>query len=637
MKRHNSVGALLLSTLLVALTACSGAAIEPTRIAAALEWAHASEATGAATLETSHNLPVTPSTVSVEFDSDDLVSGEAGSDVSYIRLEGSIITFVGSGATVNDSVVTITSAGMYSISGILDDGQIVVNTEDKETVGLILNGVDITCSTSAPIHVMNADKTVITLADGTENTVIDGVAYILEDATSDEPNAAVFSKDDLTIKGNGSLTVNANYNNGIASKYDLKITGGRITVTAANDGIKGKDSVAIKDGIIIVNAGGDGIQSHNEVDPEKGFISIEGGTLNITAELDGIQAETNLFISGGQITISSGGGSVGSAGQSSRRGWGMWSYTNDNSEAQSTKGLKAGVDVTISGGTFHIDSLDDSIHSNDSLTIGGGEFVLSSGDDAMHSDSTLVINGGAIEIISSYEGIESATITINDGTIRIVASDDGINASSGTGGLMTGGRPGQPNMGTAGNNRLNVHGGYVVVDANGDGLDINGPINMSGGVLIINGPTANDNGALDYTGVCEITGGYLVAVGSAGMAQAPSTSSTQHSLVVALAQSANTMVHIETQDGDAVLTFAPTKTYQLVVFSSPELENGTTYVVYTGGRSTGTVTDGLYTGGTYTGGNQITSLTMSSMITVGGAFGGGGFTGGFGRTGRQRP
>jgi hypothetical protein len=580
------IALLLLTTLIFTLIACSGDAVEST----------------------------------------DIVS-----TMSYIKLEGDSITFEGSGATVNGNIVTITSAGMYSISGTLNDGQIIVDTVDEETVGLVLNGADITCSTSAPIYVINAKETVITLTDGTENYVTDGASYIFEDA-EDEPNAAVFSKDDLTINGNGSLTVNANYNNGIASKDNLEITSGSITVNAVNDGIKGRDSIAVEDGMITVNAGGDGMQSNNDEDAEKGCISIEGGTFNITAGMDGIQAETSLLVSGGEITITSGGGNV----NTSTSGGGVWGGRgmegNPNKPTESAKGLKAGVDITITAGTIDINSADDSIHSNNRITINGGDILAASGDDGIHADSALVINGGEITIPQSYEGLESAVITLNGGTIHLVASDDGINAASGSDGTAVNAQP-MPGQGPgnfeSGDNYLCVNGGYIVVDAVGDGFDINGPINMTGGVVIVNGPTANNNGALDYSGAFQITGGFLVAAGSSGMAQAPSTSSTQYSVMYTFEspQAAGTMVHIETKDGEEILTFVPTKEYQSVVLSSPELENGSTYIVYSGGSSTGTVTDGLYSGGSYTAGTQVTSLTISSMVTGAGSYGGG-FPGG---------
>jgi hypothetical protein len=529
------------------------------------------------------------STIFVEYDTEDLDSSSTGSDMSYIILDGDSITLDGTGAAVQGNVITITSAGSYSVSGTLNDGQIRVNTEDSAMVKLVLNGADITCLTSAPIYVVNADKTVVTLAEGTENYIIDGNSYIFEDAASDDPNAAIFSKDDLTINGGGSLTVKANYNNGIASKDDLKITGGSITVNAVNDGIKGRDCIGIKGGTITVRAGGDGMQSNNDEDPEKGFVFIEGGTFNILAGEDGIQAETGILITGGDFTIVTGGGSTAST-------------------ADTAKGIKASVNVTIEDGTINIDSADDSVHSNGSITINGGLLTLASADDAIHADSTIEINGGDINIARCYEGIDSADITINDGEIRLVSSDDGINAVSDDGASPMMGPPGRE----AGNNPLYINGGYIVIDALGDGLDVNGPVYMTSGSVIINGPVRNDNGALDYAGVFQVTGGFLVAVGSAGMAEIPSQSSTQSSMGLRYSspQAAGTMVHIESEDGEDVLTFVPTKVYQSVVLCSSQLTKGATYIVYSGGSSTGTVTDGLYTGGTYVPGTELGSVTL---------------------------
>ena len=600
--------------LVFTLTACVGDTAEP----AATQSSALGQGSGtAAGVEETPEATARP--ISVQYDNDDLDSSAGGADMATITLEGGSIAVHGGGATVNDATVTITSAGTYSISGTLDDGQIIVDTEDEEAVVLVLNGVDVTCATSAPVYVLNADKTVITLAAGTENRVTDGEVYVYEDAESDEPNAAIFSKDDLTINGSGSLTVHANYDHGIVSKDDLKITGGNISVYAVGDGIKGKDSIAVRDGTITIDAGGDGMQSYNEEDVDKGYVAIEGGSLAITAVLDGVQAESSLLVAGGTITISSGGGSIN--GEEHRDGWGGEGGTSGDGDGVSAKGLKAGADLTIQGGTIAIDASDDALHSNGSLAISGGDLLLASGDDGIHSDATLEISGGDVSITESYEGLESSTITLSDGTIRIVASDDGINAVGSDDGSAMGGPGGRNGFEAVGDNHLYVNGGYIAVDALGDGLDVNGPIDMTGGVVIVNGPTSNGNGALDYAGAFNITGGFLVAVGSAGMAQVPSQSSTQYSIAHAFPslQAAGTIFHVEAEGGEDILTFAPTKAYQSVVFSSPELENGATYVIYSGGSATGTAVDGLYSGGTYAAGVQVTSLTISSIVTGAGA------------------
>ena len=283
------------------------------------------------------------------------------------------------GVSIDDQVITIEAAGTYTFRGDLADGHIVVEVGDDDEVTLVLDGVDIECSNFSAIYVANA--------------------------------------------GGGSLTVTANYDNGIQSKDDLLIDDVDITVTSANDGLKGRDSITTRDADISVEAGGDGIQASNDEDATKGVVVIESGTLDIEADGDGIQAETNLIISGGGSTHSAG--------------------------STSTKGLKATSLLTISGGTIEIDSADDAIHSNDELVIDGGEIVISSGDDGIHADTSLEINDGDITINNSYEGIESVEISLNGGNIYVVASDDGVNGAGGSDGSAFADRHGQGTFTTA--------------------------------------------------------------------------------------------------------------------------------------------------------------------------------------------
>jgi hypothetical protein len=510
---------------------------------------------------------------------------------------------------VKGTTVTITSPGTYVVTGSLDDGRIRIASDKGGTVRLVLKGADITCSTSSPIYVTNSDKTIITLADGTENRVTDGASYQLENSPSDEPNAAIFSKDDLTFNGSGSLTVKANYKDGISTKNDLKITGGNITIDAVNDAIKGKDSIGVKAGTIAVTAGGDGLQASNDTDVQKGFISIEGGTFTIDSGGDALQAQTTLAVSGGEFTISTGGGAAGASAAAT---------------STSAKGLKAIGGVFVTGGTFTIDSSDDSIHSNGTVKITAGTISIASGDDAIHADATLEIDGGEISIAQSYEGLESAVMTINDGTIHVKSSDDGINVAGGVDGSSVNGRAGQNQFAANMNNQLFVNGGYLSIDAGGDGIDCNGPIYMTGGAIICNGPTDNGNGALDYDGEFKVTGGYVIAVGSSGMAEVASDTSSVNSIMVNFdsVQQSGTLVHVESQDGEGILTVAPLKQFQSVVLTSSAIKQGETYKVYLGGTSTGTVIDSLYSGGTYSPGAEYVSLSIEGVVTTSGATGG---------------
>ncbi|MEG2018668.1 MAG: carbohydrate-binding domain-containing protein [Clostridium sp.] len=246
----------------------------------------------------------------VTYDNEDYYSDWKNESPNYIQLNGTDATITGSGAEVKDGKITIKSTGVYVVSGKLDNGQILVDVADKGTVKLVLNGAEINSSDNAPIYVMNAGKAIISLEEGTENIVSDGEKYVLTDGSGDEPSAAIFSKDNLIINGKGKLTVHGNYNDGIASKDDLKIIGGNIEIHSVDDGLIGKDMVAVKDGNITIEAGGDGVKTTNDTEASKGFIAIEAGTFNIKASKDGMQGESYVLVAGGSINIESGGGSV---------------------------------------------------------------------------------------------------------------------------------------------------------------------------------------------------------------------------------------------------------------------------------------------------------------------------------------
>lgn len=531
-------------------------------------------------------------------------------EATSITLNGTVITADGSGVTIAGSTATITTAGTYTLSGRLSDGQIIVNTEDEATIKLVLDGVDIHSSSSAPLYIAKAAETVINLADNSVNTLSDGTAYVFASADEDEPNAALFSKGDLTIYGNGSLTVTGNYNNGIASKDGLIIASGNITVNAVDDGIRGKDYLVVKDGTMTVTAQGDGLKSDNEEDTTKGYITIENGTLQITSGGDAIQAQTDILISGGNFVLTAGGSSNGVI-----------------AADVSAKGIKAATNVNIDNGTFTVNTADDALHSNANLVINGGTFNLATGDDGIHADATLTINDGVIQIAESYEGIESAVITINGGEIDLVAGDDGLNVAGGNdgSGMMAGpgrggrqgGNPGGDSFAAATNQLLTINGGTVKVNAAGDGIDVNGSITMTNGLVIVNGPTEQMNGALDYDGSFNISGGFLITAGSAGMAQAPDSSSSQYSLLLNFNSTlpAGTLIHIQSSDGKNVLTFAPDKSFQSVTFSSAILRSGETYEVYYGGSSNGSADAGLYQDGAYISGTLYTSFTISGIVT----------------------
>jgi hypothetical protein len=535
---------------------------------------------------------------------------------TLIQLNGNSITVNGTGATVDGTIVTISAAGTYTISGTLNDGRIIVDTADELLVILNLNGIDISSSVNSPLSIMNAPEgTEIVLVENTRNYITDSSTYVFENPEEDEPNAALFSKDDMDIIGEGTLIVDANYNDGIACKDDMNIKDCTITVTSVDDGIRGKNSLEIKSGAhITVDSAGDCLKSD---DAEDGLIEIKKCTLDLTSSgADGMEAEIEVTITHEEsyVNVTAGGGS----------------NVRPNAEV-STKGIKGVQNILIENGIINVDSSDDAIHSNDTITITGGSLDLATGDDAVHADLILDVNGGIIDISQSYEGLESEVLTINNGDIHLNADDDGLNAAGAEG--MGGGGMFEP-----GEYYLNINGGYIAVNitdvtaqgsTGGDGFDSNGYINMTNGTVVVHGSSNNVDSALDYNGSFTMSGGFFIGSGTSSMAMAPGgNTSSQNALLYNFTTQQNTLVNIQSSNGSSILTFAPNKQYSSIAFSSPDLVTGTTYDIYFGGSSTGTVKDGLYQGGTYTPGSLSTSFTVSSNVTTIGS--GGGFPGGGG-------
>ncbi len=500
------------------------------------------------------------------------------------------------------STVTITGEGTYLLSGSLEDGMIIVDVEKTEKVQLVLQSAAIHSSDSAAVYVRSADKVFITLADGTSNVLSNGGAYTAID--DNNIDAVVFSKDDLSLNGSGSLTIEAAAGHGIVSKNDLVIADGRFTVSAAAHGICGKDSVRIAGGSLAVVSGKDGIHADNSEDTSAGFVYIADGTLQIAAQGDGISASGELRIDGGNFTITAGGGSANApahAGQDFFGGFGRQQETASSeadSDSVSTKGLKSSGNLIVSGGSFTIDSADDALHSDASLAVNGGSLFLSSGDDGIHADGCASVSEGAIRISTSYEGIEGRVVEISGGDITVYASDDGLNAaggSSGTGSAADGGfgggrgfggfGGGDPFQAEAGTSLL-ISGGRLYINA-GDGIDSNGTLTVTGGEVYVDGSEDSGNGALDSSGEAVITGGTVVAAGSSGMAETFGASSTQGSILLNTAErhAAGTKIELLDASGSVLLEYTPSKSFNSVVISCAGIQKGETYSVRIGSET----------------------------------------------------
>ncbi len=542
-----------------------------------------------------------------------------------IKFSESAAEVTGGAVDISGTAVTITRPGIYSVSGSCSNGKIIVSAAKGNEVTLILNGVDLKSTSGSVIECTSGKLLTLYLADGTVNTLSDSANYSFSNGET-EPDGAVYSKSDMVIAGSGSLTVNGQYKDGIKCKDTLSVNCGKLTVNAADDGIVGKDCVVIDNGSFIVNAGGDGIKSTNSEDTSLGYITINGGEFNIASEADGIQAETALSVKGGTFKIVSGGTAADAAISASagsmfdrdhRFGWGSTGSATDDGSSQ--KGLKAGADLVITNGDIDIKAADDSVHSNGNVIVNGGTLKLSSCDDGVHADELLEVNGGEITVTKSYEGLEGKNVEISGGVINIVAADDGLNAGGGDSGGYFG-------FNSAENDYyISITGGNITVNADGDGIDSNGTIAQSGGVLTVYGPTNSGNGAIDYEKSYAISGGTLIALGATGMAQAPSTLS-QPCLSINANVSANSTIEVRGEDGSVILSTTTPKSCQSLIFSCEQFKSGSKYGIYANGTllSEVTATDGVSGGGANSQGN--------------GGFGQGGFGhGGFGHGGGFDP
>lgn len=451
--------------------------------------------------------------------------------------------------SAESGTVTITEAGVYQLSGELE-GQVVVAAPDDALVAILLDDATITSTAGAAIEVQSADDVVVSLG-GDSSLSATGFA------TDAQANAALFSEADLTITGSGSLTVGSDLD-GITSEDDLVVLSGTITVESGDDGLRGKDALAIEGGALVIDAGGDGLKSDNAEEAARGYILQTGGTVTVTAGDDGASAASDLLPVGGQLSVSSTG-----------------------------KGLSGEMLVVLEGTEIAIEAGDDAIHSNGSVHVNAGTVSVTSGDDGVHAEASLVIDGGTLTA-TAVEGLEAFAVVLNDGVVRVTASDDGISASGGDGGVQPMQDSGQS---------ITITGGDIVIDAAGDGFDSNGSATMSGGTLVVYGPTTEREGALDVNGTFTVSGGTLFAIGSAGMPVSPGTDSAQSWISALPTGTAGDTVQVLDGAGAVLAEFTATKAFGSVVYSSSALADGATYSVSVSGAVT-SVTEGVATVGT---------------------------------------
>ncbi len=550
-----------------------------------------------------------------------------------ITEEFNITSTDGSTITQNDSVYTITQAGEYTVTGLLSEGQIVVNADDNAEITIVLNGTSITCSNGSPIYIKNADNVKIKSEENTYNCIVDTRAEAddnSDNSSSENGNAAIYAACDLKLVGKGALSVTGNYNNGIQSKDDISIKNVTIKVNAINNAIKGNDEVAIESGeIIAISRKGDGIKTSNSSlstkGKQKGNVIISGGNIDIYAACDGIDAAYGVDVSGdGNLNIytdtysdyseavaannsGSSASSVGNPpdmnnsssnsgnnpdmkgnfGSGNRAANGMPgnnSSGNSSKKSYSTKGIKAESEINISGAAINISSTDDGIHANSDsgvletgedgkgiISISGGTITISTGDDGIHADKELNITDGYINVLTSYEGLEAITINISGGQSFVYAADDGINACTGDGTSTP---------------LINITGGYVDVTTGSgdtDGIDSNGSYTQSGGMVFVKGGSSSGqvSGSIDVDGNITITGGTCVALG--GICETPVNSVNAY---VFSSVSFNAGSYsVKDSSGNEIISFTLNNSYSNSWICTSALTTNTEYTLYCDGSS----------------------------------------------------
>ena len=462
------------------------------------------------------------------------------------------------GVTVEDGTLTITKAGTYKLSGEYQ-GQIKVETADSDAVRLVLDNANITNSNGAALNVVNADEVILYSASGTTNTISDGADYTA--TGEDDPDAVVYSKADLTIAGEGTLKVNGNHEDGIHTSDGLVIASGTLEVNAANTGIKGKDYVDILGGTINVTAQQDGIKSTNDTDEGKGWTRLSNGTVTVNAGDDGFKASRVVEISGGSLTVE-----------------------------QSDEGIEAQY-INVSGGNVNVTSADDGM--NASLKTSNSESTDSSANTSdaanqqQNNQQQGSLPGGQQSGTSNQQQQGTGQPPAMSGT-----SQDGKSQNGTTGTGQQGmGQPPQGGMPGGGGGTfevidaaINVSGGHVTVNAEGDGIDSNGVTTLSGGTLIVNGPSQGGNAALDTNGDLLLNGATVLSGSTADMFEAPSTNSTSGYLKLTNSSGfeQGSTVQVADSSGKVVANYKVTKSnVQLVLVSSSSIVKGQSYTVYT--------------------------------------------------------
>ena len=443
-------------------------------------------------------------TISIDYKTKDLETSYVPGDCTSIVFSDNDVKVVGKETEISSAngrqTVKIIKKGDYLISGSCSNGQIIIEANKEKDVRLILNGLNLTCTDSAPIYEKQCDKMVITLADGSENFLSDTSEYVYDNVEKKQPDAVIFAKDDLVINGNGTLNVNSAYSEGIHSTDSVKLISGNINVHSGDNGVRGKEGVMIKGGNIDITSKGDGIRTTYSDNTSLGYIVIEGGNIKVYSARDGIQATGHIQITGGKLDITTDNGVA---------------HAGSEEESKSAKGIKTENNIFIKGADITVHAAEDAINANGNVIFDDGNATISSYEDAVQADGEIVVNSGSVTVTMSNKGLKGKSVSINGGTVTVASTDDGIKASSG----KDEDEDSKVIFGDADafaapeDVYIAVTGGTVKVTTDSDCLDSDGNLYITGGSIILDGAKAKEDGGVSYGGVAAISGGSVEAAG----------------------------------------------------------------------------------------------------------------------------
>ena len=584
-------------------------------------------------------------TETVSSDEDDFIENSEFTSVVTITYNGTTATVnnnvSGVEVSVNGGHVVVNSTVgkvEYVLNGTTTDGSFKVYSEKK--FKLSLSGVSILNPVGAAINIQSSKRVFVVCTDGTTNTLTDGSSYTSA-TDSEDMKACFFSEGQLIFSGGGLLTVTGNYKHAITSDDYMRFRSGcNITVAAAKkDGIHTNDAVIIGGGVLNISSTEDAIQC------EEGGITMTGGFVKVSTTANkahGLKSAQDVLISGGAIQAEVAGAAskgISCDGNLTFSGGKLTALTSqtalyEDNDLSSCAGIKCDGNILVTGGEIAIQSTGGAgkgINCDGSVTISDGTVKvittgpqctynrLSSSAKGIKADGALTIDGGTVLVKATggegSEGIESKSVlTVNNGMVAALCYDDCMNAS----------------------NSIVINGGNIYCYSSGnDGIDSNGTLTITGGVVVSSGTTVPEDGLDCDQNTFKITGGIVLGIGG-GTSTPTSSVCTQRSVIYGGSGSNGQYLNIRSTDGTDILTYQIPRAYSqmTVLFSSPNLTSGGSYIISKGGTVTGgSEFFGLYTGATYSGGTQAETFTASSMVTQVGSTSGGGGGGGGGRPG----